>query len=159
MCGTDNQPSEGLSCNMVDATGPCVTATTSTDAPPAGLGGTIVVGTYDLTRLTIYPGDSGATDVLTPVRKTIVISGGTSNIYAFEEADASGTYVRRATGVVQASTAAGFTYTEICSMPPDGGIRGPTAEYTASILGGSTLTIIEFHGAGLVTVEVYQQRS
>ncbi|HVV16986.1 MAG TPA: hypothetical protein VHH90_07265 [Polyangia bacterium] len=156
-CGTDNDTSEGLTCTTLDATGGCVTATISHDPPPTAAGGNIQQGTYDLVSITAYPGDAGsAADVLSPVRKTVVLTNGTANVLNLAEADLSGSFLRRQTGTLSTSGTT-LTFTQACPAA-DAGSGSGTASYTFAPGATPTLTVIENHDTHGMVVEVYQKR-
>ncbi len=160
MCGTDTRTSQGLEClsNTVDATGPCVTATISHDPTPTAGGGNIQQGTYDLVSITAYPADAGsAADVLSPVRKTVVLANGTANVLNINEADLSGSFLRRQSGTLS-TTANTLTFTQTCPTPDGGTNQSGTAGYTFATGATPTLTVIENQVGHGAVVEVYQRR-
>ncbi|HSS40625.1 MAG TPA: hypothetical protein VLT58_17800, partial [Polyangia bacterium] len=158
MCGTDTRTSQGLECltNTVDATGPCVTATISNNPTPAATGGTIVAGTYDLISITAYSGDAGTANVLSPVRKTIVLTG-TASPLTLQEADLSGSFLSRQSGTVTTSGTNALTFTQSCPTV-DGGANVFNATYTFTTGTTTTLTVVENHDIHGDVVEVYQKR-
>jgi hypothetical protein len=159
MCGTDNSTSEGLSCNTLDATGTCVTATISNAAlPTVVVGGIVQAGIYDLVSITVYPGDGGSVDVLSPVRKTLTLSNLTSSTADINEVDLSGNFMRRQTGTLVVSLGS-LTFTQTCPAADAGNASG-TAMYDFSTPGGTpTLRLIKPQGTVAFVVEVYQKRS
>jgi hypothetical protein len=157
LCGSDTDPSEGLTCGSLVATGNCVTASTNTGAPPAPGGGTIQTGTYDLISITVYPGDSGTVQVLSPVRKTVTVAHGTAGAYDTQEVDVSGSYVRRQNGSITTS-AAMLTFTQTCPTTDGGNNANGTAGYTVTTGNMATLTVFEPQGSSATVVEVYQKR-
>ena len=62
----------GQACNALTAAGPGITPTCASGSLPVGEGGTIVDGTYVMTRLTYYGTDCSTT----PVSETIQVAGG-----------------------------------------------------------------------------------
>jgi len=157
MCGTNNDTSEGLTCSTLDATGGCVTATISSDPMPTAAGGNIQQGTYDLISVTAYPGDaSSAASVLSPVRKTVVLTNGTANVLNLSEADLSGSFLRRQTGTLTTSGTT-LTFTQTCPAA-DAGNGAGTAGYTFTAGATPMLTVIENHDMHGSVVEVYQKR-
>jgi hypothetical protein len=157
MCGTETNPSEGLSCNALVATGGCVTATVATGAAPAGSGGTIETGTYDLVSITLYPGDAGAFQVLSPVRKTVTIAHGTAGAFDTQEVDAAGTYLRRQNGSITVSGSM-LTFTPTCPTTDGGNNGAGTVGFTFTPGATATLAVVEPHGNNASVVEVYQKR-
>jgi hypothetical protein len=156
MCGTDTDTSEGLTCTTLDATGGCVTATISNNPSPTAAGGNIQQGTYDLVSITVYAGDASAAAVLSPVRKTVVLTNGTGGVLNLQEADLSGSYLRRQSGTLSTSGNT-LTYTQLCPAV-DGGNQSGSADYTFTPGATPKLTIIENHDSHGFVVEVYQQR-
>ena len=160
MCGTDTDTSEGVECiNVtVDATGPCVSATISNNPPPTPAGGNISQGTYDLTSITVYSGDAAVPNVLSPVRKTVMLTNDTANTLKMQETDVSGSFIRRQEGIVT-TTATGTTLTLTQSCPTiDAGSNMFTSGYTYTVGATTTLTIFEDHGANGIVAEVWQKR-
>jgi hypothetical protein len=155
VCGTDNGLGQGSTCNQVDATGMCVSSTTSTAAPPTPEGGAIQEGTYDLVGITIYPGDSGNTDVFVPRRKTVAITNVTATTADIQQAEQQGSTVDRESGSLALS---GHTLTFTQSCPTADGGAGDTSGMVDFTYDAGTMTIIETHGGGAIVVEVYQKR-
>jgi len=123
--------------------------------------GTIQSGTYDLVSMTVYPGDSGSVDVLSPVRKTVVISvpsGGPDHTFNTQEADLSGNYLFRQNGTITTSGGTTVTFTPTCPAADAGAMGGGTASYTSVVGAQTVLSIFEPHGSGATVLEVYQKR-
>jgi hypothetical protein len=146
-CGTSNSPSSGTSCNAIEASGPCVTETVGTGAPPAAAGGTIVAGTYDLVTSTVYPiADAGAgADAAVrvdqgPRRQTFVVSGSGTTL-TYEAGSISGTEVQRLDGTM-ALSGSGLTLTPTCPLDDGGGNVSATLPYTATTSSTETRLII-----------------
>jgi len=160
MCGTDTDTSEGVECiNVtVDATGPCVSATISNNPLPTPAGGNISQGTYDLTSITVYSGDAAVPNVLSPVRKTVMLTNDTANTLKMQETDVSGSFIRRQEGIVT-TTATGTTLTLTQTCPTiDAGSNMFTSGYTYTAGATTTLTVFEDHGANGIVAEVWQKR-
>ena len=124
-------------------------------------GGTIQTGTYNLISITVYPGDSGANQVLSPVRKTITIAHASGGAYDVQEVDAAGSYVRRQNGSITTSgtgTAAMLTFTQSCPTTDGGNNANGMAGYTVMTGNMATLTVIEPRGNGASVVEVYEKQ-
>jgi hypothetical protein len=133
-----------------------VVAALGTGPIPTAAGGTIEVGTYDLVNITIYPGDSGTIQVLSPARKTVTIAHGTAGAFDIQEADAAGTYERRQNGTLTTSSAM-ITFTQACPSTDAGNASG-TVGYTFTPGATATLAVIEPHGGIPSIIELYQKR-
>jgi len=154
VCGSTSAISEGLTCNGLDPTGPCVEAHTGTGAVPTAAGGTVQPGTYDLTAINIYTGDGAFPTVLSPVRKTVVIAH-VGNDVTMDEADAAGqNYLARASGTLTFS-GTNVTFNQTCPAV-DAGTPRPSG-YTFAAGATTTITIIEDHGS-YTEVDVWQKR-
>jgi hypothetical protein len=152
-CGNDNQSSSGDTCNTVEATGPCVTATESNGTPPSATGGTIQAGTYDLTSETNYGTPDGSNDNPGAKRETLMFTVNGSN-RTLANTHVSGTTVQRQAGSVTISGAMA-TFTPTCPPPGDGGDNGGSVAFTAT---ATTFTLIEMRGDGSTRVDVYTKR-
>jgi len=153
VCGDSNSGDSGLSCNTVDATGPCVTDTVASGSPSAATGGQIVAGTYDLTSRTIYNAPDGGNDGGAR-RETVVITG-SGNSFTVQTAHASGTQHERQNGSVAVSGTT-LVFTQTCPAPGDGGddSSGPLG-FDATT---TSFSIQEMTGSGAIRVNVYTKR-
>jgi hypothetical protein len=145
LCGASNSPSSGVSCNAIEANGPCVTETVGTGAPPAPAGGTVVAGTYDLVASTVYPNTDAGADAAVSVdqgarRQTYVLSSSGSTL-TYEAGSVSGTELHRLNGTM-VSSGTGLTLTVTCPVD-DGGVDvAATLPYTATASSNETRLII-----------------
>ena len=94
-CGDATGPNSGENCNSVTTTGPCVTQTFSTAAPPSPAGGTFSEGTYNATSITDYVAADAAAQVAGIQRQTFVLSNVTATSLTLEQAISSGTILYR----------------------------------------------------------------
>ncbi len=148
--------SEGVSCSTIDATGPCVTVTSSTAAVPAATGGTIQAGTYDLvSAVAHFAADAALPSLLSPIRKTAILTAGTGSALNVQEADESGNYLNRFNGTITTSTST-LTFTHTCPQV-DGGAPGD-ASYTFTAGATTTLVVTSDQGHGTMLVETWQKR-
>jgi hypothetical protein len=148
-CGDNTGPDEDLTCNEIVADGPCATVSFVTGTPPAATGGQWVAGTYDLTTRTIYnAADAGSDEASAPRRETVVVTG-SGNSFTAQISQSSGTKRRRNNGTVTTSGTTQFTFTPTC------GGDGGTIDYSIS---GSTFTIHDMGGNGVVRLDLYTRR-
>jgi hypothetical protein len=144
-CGTSNNESSGISCNTIEASGPCVTETVGQGLPPAPAGGTIVAGTYDLVASTVYPyADAGVDAAVAidqgPRRQTSVVSDSGSTL-TLETAFASGREIQKLNVILEAS-GSGLTLTPTCPLDDAGGSSVSTLPYTATASSTETRIIL-----------------
>ena len=85
-CGDATGPNSGENCNSVTTTGPCVTQTFSTAAPPSPAGGTFSEGTDNATSITDYVAADAAAQVAGIQRQTFVLSNVTATSLTLEQA-------------------------------------------------------------------------
>jgi hypothetical protein len=161
MCGTTKYQTSGVSCNTIEANGPCVTETLETGPLPAATGGTIVAGTYDLVASTAYRNaDAGADASValeSPWRQTTVVSG-SGTALTFEGEYTSGTVIERTNGAISLSGPS-LILTPTCPLD-DAGNNGPaTMQYTATTTSTQTTIIVyDAFNFGYVRVDEYRKR-
>ena len=153
VCGTNTDPDQGLTCNSIDATGPCVITTLGTGSPPAATGGAWVAGTYDLTSRTVYLSDGGSFSQ-DDRRETVMLTGNGNN-FTVQTSQVSGTQHRRQSGTVTLSGNQ-LTFTPTCPPPGDGGDSGGTQDYSSN--GSTTITIYDTGNSGELRLDVYTKR-
>ena len=158
-CGTTTT-SSGDTCNTVEATGPCVTATLNLGSAPVAGGGTISVGTYDLTSETVYASpDAGAAVANLTHRQTFVLSSPNGTSFTYNEVNLFGTATRRVSGTANV-TGTGVVLTQTCPVTTaDAGVNGQTAGFTVTPSASSTtLTLIQPAASGAKVVLVFTLR-
>jgi hypothetical protein len=154
-CGDSTDGDSGLSCNSVDATGPCVIEALALGSPPAPTGGQMVAGTYDLTARTVYNVPDGGEGTGNDRRETVVVTGsGTS--FTVEISQVSGTSHQRQSGTATISGDT-LTFMQTCPPPGDAGNSNSGAlGYDAN--GVDTFTIHDMGGNGAIRLNVYKKR-
>ncbi|HEY4184609.1 MAG TPA: hypothetical protein VGP07_06035, partial [Polyangia bacterium] len=161
-CGTSRNPSSGVSCNSVEADGPCVTETVGTTAPPAAGGGTIVAGTYELVASTVYAyPDAGVDAAVTvdqgPRRQTAVVSGSGTTL-TMESALVSGTESQRL-NVTLIPSGSSVTLAPTCPFDDGGFNPAGTFQYTATSSSSETTFILyDALNLGHLQVDEYMKR-
>ena len=152
VCGDTAATGSGQSCNSVTTTGPCVTGTLSTAAPPSPAGGTFSAGTYNLTSVTDYVAADAAVQMVQPARQTFVLSNVTATSLTLDQAVSSGTFFARSSGTM-AISGLSATYTATCPVT-DGGNQGEPAQFTVT---SSGFTVLEPLGNGDIRLAVYSK--
>lgn len=104
----------GGGCNTVEASGPCVTTTTSASAAPSPTGAVdgVAAGTYDLMASTLYVADGG-TNHEPARRETLTIGAVTKTSFVLNRTQVSGSSTSRSSGEVTV-VAAQVTYDATC---------------------------------------------
>jgi hypothetical protein len=140
MCGLQPGPGSGDGCNTIEALGPCLYQDEMAGDPPTAAGGTVMGGSYDLVKDTLYFGarDGGFASP-DPRRETVVIGAGDS-LPSFGVVAVSGERVNREQGAVVVS---GNTLTLTLTCPAsDGAVVDLAYTYTA------TATTLDIYRAG-----------
>jgi hypothetical protein len=150
-CGDNTNPNSGESCNTIVPTGTCVMETLSSATAPTPAGGTPVVGTYDLTTMTVY--GAGPDANLDSARRGVIMisTGSGANTYNIQVAEQSGTTLQRQSGVAVVNSAQQqITFTPSC---PNANSAG-SSPYSAT---STTFTLFEDHNGG-TRVNIYLKR-
>jgi hypothetical protein len=161
MCGTTKYQTSGVSCNTIEANGPCVTETLGTGAPPAATGGTIVAGTYDLVASTAYRNADAGADasvaIGSPWRQTTVV-GGSGTALTFEGEYTSGTVIERTNGTVSPSGNS-LTLTPTCPLDDAGNNGAATMQYTSTTTSTqTTILVYDAYNIGYLRIDAYLKR-
>jgi hypothetical protein len=158
LCGVvSGVQNSGTTCNVIAASGPCVTATFSTATAPTPAGGAFAAGTYNLTSETFYGSAQLEATFLPgqPFRRTYVLSDVTSTSFTLDLVETLGTYVARAheTVAVSGMTA---TFTQICPPADAGAVWGGSDDFTAT---STSITLIRpvTGVSGLIDARVYDK--
>jgi len=151
-CGDSTEPSSGLTCNTLVATGPCVVETTASGSPPAATGGQIVAGTYDLVSRTAYNTPDGGNGTGNTRRGTIIISG-SGNDFTVQISEESGTSFRHQSGTATVNGTM-LMFTQTCPID-DAGDDSGTIGYDADT---TTFKIHDQGDSGVQRVNVYTKR-
>jgi hypothetical protein len=150
-CGTSTDPSTGAGCNTPEATGPCVTETLYTGVVRAPSGGSIGLGTYDLTSMDRFVGADGGNQVRESRRGSLVVSNIDGNAFALQITEVSGTHTKRRAGAARA-VGTQVTFTPTCPVGDGGGTIGYTAVTT---IFGATFILFETTGSGELRTSTY----
>ena len=153
-CGTSTDPSTGAGCNTLEATGPCVTETLITGPVRSPSGGSIGLGTYDLTSMERYVGADGGNQTRESRRASLVVSSIDGNSFSLQITEVSGTHTERRAG---AAIAIGtqVTFDPTCPAGDGGGTTGYTATVT---IFGATFLLFDTTGSGDLRVSTFTRR-
>src|SRR5262245_14062248 len=127
------------SCNTIDNTGAAIAEMRVAQAMPTSTGGTLVDGTYRLSRREIFTGPGGESGPTGDTRKaTLVITNAATPTMTLDYAtavDGSGDYRERYSGVTPSGAATNFGVTRSC--PPT-----PVISVSAFSASGNTLVLV-----------------
>jgi hypothetical protein len=150
-CGTGTDPSTGAGCNTLEATGPCVTETLYTGVVRSPSGGSIGLGTYDLTSMDRFVAADGGNQSRESRRGSLVVSNIDGNAFSLQITQVSGTHTERRAGAARA-VGTQVTFTPTCPGGSGGGTMGYTAVTT---IFGATFLLFETTSSGDLRVSTY----
>ena len=153
-CGASSDPSTGLTCNTLLATGACVTPTVMSGSPTAAAGGSLQAGTYDLASVVSYYAGDASAPTAEQARREFFVASGTGSSSTVELASTSGSMTVRQTATV-GSSGTMLLFTTTCPPVGDGGFSDNTQGYTAT---ATTFVRQENRGGGGVVVNTYMKR-